>query len=216
MITEFKKFNLITEDPDSFVYNGDHIYLSDDDAMPFFCILENDTTVDEIYFGPTSGYHGDIIIDDKLFNERSYPGRLWFDRKIMAFWVYPDNILFKSIIRKIEKEKDIKIFNNGWKIEVIEKEDGPKRRKEGEDIYMNTGEYDYAKIIPLDDYAGSEDVPEEKQIMHLMNWKEKELARKIGKLHFGTFGSRKTAWDKPHNIKWRQAIYQENKNNDDN
>jgi hypothetical protein len=26
------------------------------------------------------------------------------------------------------------------------------------------------------------------------------------------FGSDKTGWDKPHNIKYKQAIYQENKN----
>jgi hypothetical protein len=216
MITKFNKFNLITEDPDEFEYNGEWISLNDDDAIPFFCILENNTTVDEIYFGENSSCHSDIIFDDKLVNDRSYPGRMWLDRKIMTFWVYPDDVLFKSIIHKIEKELDIKIFNNDWKIEVIEKEDGIKRRKDSEDIYVNSGDFEYAKIIPLDDYAGSEDVPEERQIMHLMNWKEKELARKIGKLHFGSFGSRKTAWDTPHNIKWRQAIYQENKKNDDN
>ena len=53
----------------------------------------------------------------------------------------------------------------------------------------------------------------ELQIQHLMNWQEKELAKKFGKIHFGSFGSRLTAWDQPHNIKWRQKVYQENKKN---
>ena len=39
----------------------------------------------------------------------------------------------------------------------------------------------------------------------MLNWKEKQ------KLNINNFGSSKTAWDKPHNIKYRQAIYQENK-----
>lgn len=212
MITKFNKFNLITENPDNITYNHQHIYMSDDDAMPFFCIVNSDDTeVEEIYFGTNGDYHSDI--DDNYDLEKAYPGRMWLDHKIMAFWVYPNDKLFKSIIHNIEDQQGIQIFNNDWKIEVIEKNGKFKRRKEDEDVYSNTGEYDKAKIIPLDDYAGSEDVPEELQIMHLMNWKEKELAKKLGKIHFGSSGSHKTAWDSSHNIKWRQAIYQENKKN---
>ena len=44
-----------------------------------------------------------------------------------------------------------------------------------------------------------------------MNWKEKALAKKQGELNMKGWGSDKTAWDSPHNIQWRQAIYQEKK-----
>ena len=48
----------------------------------------------------------------------------------------------------------------------------------------------------------------------MMNWKEKELAKKAGALKVGKWGSYKTGWDQPHNIKYRQAIRtSENKNN---
>ena len=48
----------------------------------------------------------------------------------------------------------------------------------------------------------------------MLNWQEKDKLKKEKGVH--GFGSDKTAWDRPHNIKYRRAIYQENKNNYDN
>ena len=45
----------------------------------------------------------------------------------------------------------------------------------------------------------------------MLNWDEKEKLKK--KSGVKGFGSSKTSWDSPMNIKWRQALYQENKNN---
>lgn len=209
MIVNFKKFNLITEDPDTIYYNHKTYNCQDYDAKPFFVnVSDDDQDVEGIYFGESGEYHDSI---EEYSETRAYPGRLWINGKIIAFWVYPNEVLFKKIIRRIEKELGIKIFNNGWMMEIIKKGDTIKRRKDYEDKYINTGEYGHATIVPIEEYAGSEDVPEEQKIFHLMNWKEKELAKKIGKMHFGRFGSVRGSWDQPHNIKWRRAIYQESK-----
>jgi hypothetical protein len=207
MITRFNKYKLITEDPDHiYVDNNKGYNMSDKDAVPFVCIVnKKNTEVEKLYFGEYSTYHDNMNYD--ITGIKAYPGRIWLDSKIIAFWVYPKVKLFKLIINKIEENFDIQIFNNDWKMEVIKNEAGKlKKKKENDDLYINTGGYENAIVIPLDEYTGSEDVPKELQIQHLMNWKEKELARKLGKIHFGVFGSNLTAWDQPYNIRYRQAI----------
>ena len=226
MITKFNKYKLITEDPDSF-YDGDsYIQYGDQDARPFFVdVDQNHTQVEKIYVGDYCSTHGSISY---LGKNKAYAGRLWDDSKIISFWVYPSINLFKQIINALEDKLELKIFNNDWRVEVIKTDEGDIKVKEfrerGDyyDEYFFRGNEDEenfsgdSEIIPVEEYAGSENVPEEKQIQHLMNWKEKELARKLGKIHFGNFGSKLTSWDQPHNIKWRQAMYQENKKNYDN
>lgn len=213
MITKFNQYKLITEDPDYIYINDDESYsLSEDDALPFLCSVNKDETkVKQIYLGSYGDYHSSIN-DELPRNKRAYPGRLWLNGKILSFWVYPNVELFKSIIRSLENELNIKIFNNGWRMEIIRKGGEIKRKKDYEDLYMNTGGYEDAEIIPIEEYVGSEDFPEELRIQHMMNWKEKEEAIKKGELKV-IGGSHKTAWDAPHNIKYRQAIYQEKKKN---
>ena len=46
--------------------------------------------------------------------------------------------------------------------------------------------------------------------MHLKKWQDKEKEKKSGEQKVIGFGSDKTAIDRPHNIKYRQTIYQEN------
>ena len=185
----------------------------------FFVTVNSDhTKVEKLYIGGEGDWHKDLEYDED--EEKMYPGRLWLKGKIMAFWIYPNEVLFADIIKKLEKELRRKIFNNRWRIEVIEKKNKIKRKKykgEDEDYYGTNHEYgqSHYKIIPLDNYIGSENPPEEAKIQHLMNWKEKQLAKKQGKLDTKGWGSDKTAWDSPHNLPWRQAIYQEKKNNDD-
>jgi hypothetical protein len=170
-----------------------------------------------IYFGPNGGGHADMRTQGP---KPSYPGRIWTESKIIAFWVYPNNELFKSIIEKLEDELNLKIFNNGWRIEIQITNGKIKKREvstnndyyindEGyenaNDYYINDEGYENAKLVPIEDYIGSEDVDPNKRELHLMNWKEKEKLKQKGKLARG-FGSDTTAWDSKKPIEWRQAM----------
>ena len=220
MITKFKNY-LITESPDT-IYDeeGHGHYYQSDEAKPFFVEVNSDhTKVEKIFVGKRGSCHGDMR-QNNISKTKAYPGRVFLDSKLMAFWVYPNEKLFISIIEKLEDKLDIEMFDNGWRIEVIKTNNGIKRTEfepQVGDYYFSNGRSSGDKtLIPIEEYAGSENVSKEDQIMHLMNWKEKDEAIKAGKFHFGSFGSFKTGWDQPHNIKYRQAIYQENKNNNDN
>ena len=223
MITEFKKYNLIKESPDKIELvqkNGNIKYIKFDrkDARPFFVIVNDDhTEVDNIFIGKKRDWHSDM---NEYIEEKSYAGRLWTKAKILSFWVYPNEILFVSIIKAIEKRLDIKIFNNGWKIQVIKNDDKIKKRDPNDDDEFNNGDfymgtrYTFNKkneiIIPVEEYIGSEDQSEEDYNIHLKKWQDKEKEKKSGEQKVIGFGSDKTAIDRPHNIKYRQTIYQEN------
>ncbi len=211
--------NLIKESPDRIDCDGIDIRWSKYDAMPFFASVDkNHSKINRIYIGNTNCCHSDIRFSGK---NKAYAGRLWTDVKVMSFWVYPNVKLFKEIIKKLEKKLNIKIFNNNWKIEVLLNDDEIDRVEYKKSIndfdfffrpnFQNNKYGGTNKIIPIEDYLGSEDQPEELLIQHMLNWKEKDKLKKEKGVK--GFGSAKTAWDKPHNIKWRQAIYQENKNN---
>lgn len=99
----------------------------------------------------------------------------------------------------------IKIWNNGWKIEIVLSAD--------DEIVLDTHVRflpDYGnncKIIPIEDYLGSEDTPEEEFKLHLMSSAEKDMLRKSGKdplKYYKSLGK-----EKP--LAYKQAIYQENK-----
>ena len=206
----------IKENPDYVNDKGTPYYNSSDTAIPFyFDVNEDHTKVEKIYIGEPGEYHGDIKNNGWGSHNKVYPGRLWLDGKIMAFWVYPNETLFKSMIRAIEYKLNIKIFNNRWRIE-IQKMFGTIKRREFRpdnysDYYNNDGGYSNAMIVPIEDFAGSEPVPEEEYFQHLKKWQDKEKDKKKGEIKVVGFGSDKTAIDKPHNIKWRQALHQENK-----
>ena len=210
MITKFNKY-LITESPDSIETDGKEYKYTDKQAIPFFfAINDNGTNVEQVYIGRKGTMHCDIDFPSGL--QRAYPGRLWRKSKLISFWVYPDAELFKNMIHSLENKLGIKMFKNGWQIEVIEENGRILKRDYDEDIYMRNPRFRVdSTIISLDYYTGSNDVPEEIKLQHLMNWKEKELAKKSGNINTGNFGSNLTSWDKPHNIKYRQKIYQENK-----
>ena len=232
MITTFQKFKLITESPDKIKFVDDDGWADsynwqDHGTKPFYCIVNSDhTKVERLYVGDFGNTHDEInFINKDHKTERkklvSYPGRVWLREKIMSFWVFPNEKLFVSIIKNLEKRLRRKIFKNGWRIEVVKSDNEIERTKfdpSNDDNLQYYGDHDIGyktEIIPLDDYVGSENPPEEERIMHMMNWREKVLAKKAGKLNIKGWGSDKTAWDSPHNIEFRQKIYQEKKNNDD-
>jgi hypothetical protein len=210
MIIKFDEYTLIKESPDHIDdrFNGKRLDVEDTDAIAFFVDTnEKHTKVEKLYvteFGQFHSYIGPY---------HSYPGRLWKNSKVITFWVYPNPVLFKNIIKKLETQLSIKIFNNEWKVEVVRNKKGDITTRD-----VDAGEYTFSDVqyyhsdfIPIEDYYGSEDFDDEDKLMHLMNWEEKERLKKSGKLPKG-FGSDKTAFDQPKNIKWRQAMYQENKN----
>ena len=223
MITRFKKY-LITESPDE-LRNDNKIYsFSAKDAKAFFINVNSDhTKVEKLFMSAYGKAHGDI----KYWgSNKAYAGRLWVKKKVMAFWIYPNEILFRDIVKKIEEKLNIKIFNNGWKIEIIKTDDVPGQKGgiKRKEFDPNQDNYYYYfgsrhgnwmtkyELIPVEEYAGSEDVPEEEYLMHLKKWQDKEKDKKPGEINVIGFGSDKTAWDRPHNIKYRHTIYQENNN----
>ena len=225
MITKFDKFNLITESPDQLsIKNKKGGYKYDAsyeryDAKPFFVEVNPDhTEVKKLYTGGYKGWHSSIRAP--YFIDKAYAGRLWTKLKVISFWVYPNETLFVKIIKALEEKLKTKIFNNGWQVEIIRTDQGIKRKGMPEpggwnDYYVGSrfDKKQNQELIPIEDYVESEDQPEELRIQHLMNWEEKQKEKK--KTGVKGFGSAKTAWDKPHNIKWRQAIYQEKKNIND-
>lgn len=209
MITKFNKF-LIKESPDHIDdYKGNYLYVTDHDAVGFQCDPNKDhTKVSEFYLTDERGYHS------SMGEYRSYPGRLWKDSKVMTFWVYPNPTLFKDIVKHLEKKLKIKIFNNGWYIEVIKTPEGEIKTKEvkpGEDYSYGSLSFRDAQFVPIEEYIGSEDVDFDQRKMHLMGWAEKQRLKEKGIKLAPGFGSDRTAWDKPRNLAYRQTIYQEKK-----
>lgn len=176
MIKKFKEFKLIKENP-SYIRdeNGKKVCdMDDEDSKPFYCeVNDNHTNVINVYFGDYKDSHFNAGYD---IENPSYPGRLWTKSKIISFWVYPNILLFKSIIKKIENELNIKIFDNDWRIEVVKKEGKIVKTKFSNDIddYYNSDiDFDVEDLVPIEDYTGSQNVPEREKLWHLMNAKEK-------------------------------------------
>ena len=207
MIKKFKEFQLLKENP-SFIRDeqGKRICDMDDyDSKPFYCeVNDTHTLLTKIYFGD---FNSHIESGYKIENP-SYPGRLWTKNKIISFWTYPNIDLFNSIIMGIERELKIKIFNNGWRIEVVKK-DGEIVKTEFTDntnSYYNVDvDFDVEELIPIEHYSGSDDVPEKEKLWHLQNSSEKEKTIKSGNRPEIYGGSYKNSWGTTNDIRWRQA-----------
>lgn len=213
MITKFEKYKLITESPD-IIFIKEEPYVLDvesPDSKPFFCEVNNEhNKVVQVYFGQ-SGYHSDMQFDSPT---GVYYGRLWLNSKIISFWIYPKDDIFVSIIKKMEENLNIKMFNNNWRIEVVKKNDEIVKTKDtpSKSTYSNNNDYNgKTELISIDDYVGSENFSEKEKLWHLMNAKEKQEAIRAGKRQPIIGGSHLTAWDQPMNIRWRQALRQESK-----
>jgi len=224
MITKFNKFNLIKETPDTIHYknkrgNSKSINYYAKDAKPFFVETNSDhTKVIKLFIGFYKSPHMDIRYPYGREDQKKYAGRIWKRRKLISFWIYPNKTLFVDIIKELEKKLKTKIFNNDWKIEIIKTSDQKFKMADPNDKNIDfyfgdryDNKQNQEELIPIEDYIDSEDQPEELRIQHMLNWQEKEKEKK--KNGVKGFGSDKTAWDSPHNIKYRQTIYQENKNN---
>ncbi len=191
MITKFNKFNLITENPDTVYYHNSEYHVDNNDAIGFICDISSDfKDIIKIFTTEPGNYHSNLgsrrLPDGtrETSTNLGYKGRLWSDAKIISFWVYPNPVLFKKIIKLLEEKTELKIFNNGWKVEVVTNDSGDfridKEDDEEEDAmyYSNRRSYDKTDFIPVEEYAGSADVSEEDMATHLLSWKEKEKLKK--------------------------------------
>jgi len=217
MIIKFSDY-LIKESPDTVEVDGfTDLRYFDNDAVAFACKANEDQTELEVLeVGDEGQMHSDSELGDE--NEWSYPGRLWLKSKIITFWVYPNDALFKQIIERLEEKLKIKMFKNDWKVEVIKRKgEVVKREYSEEDIesyyYDERQPHDKSEFISIDNYSGSEDFSDLQKQMHLMGWAEKQRLKEKGIKLAPGFGADRTAWDQPRNLKYRQTIYQEKKKN---
>lgn len=146
-------------------------------------------------------------LPDKFVSRSSYkyPGRMWIKDKIISFWKYPENLKkLKQLITDLEKTRKVKIWNNGWKIEVPGQQ---KKTKETE-------------LIPVEYFGHKKDYYQAKwdkktyEKQHILSPSEKDPDRKIWQ---------KFIKNKPKNMstaeyKWLKSKYRytENINNNNN
>lgn len=163
---------------DSRVYYKALGYMSDD-ALSFG--YNNESIMKVTKIGSRSS-HFDIGKRKNL----TYSGRLWYDRKIITFWDYPeDNDKLIKIMKDIEDaylkkyDKKLYIINNinDWFIEI-----GYDNKTK--DIFNKS------IIIPIIEYKRTKGwTKEQKAKAHVANWKEKEKLKKQGFYNIKNFGS---------------------------
>ena len=181
--------NLIKENPDGVGYyvKNKHLGWSQPDAHPF------GFHKNKAYIGESGDTHGQISDETGGYFSRDslkYPGRLWYKDKVITFWEFPPRNKMKFLISQLEKAAkkqqnlNLKIWNNDWKIEVIDK---------GGDIYdpkdKTWGWDDSSELsiifIPLEKYQGSH-----KQVGKELSHKKSPLLKKKKEVPKG-LGSRK-------------------------
>jgi len=165
---------------------------------------------DIMYVGSIRSTHIDLYknarIKDNLAEIRNgrgkYAGRLFVSPKIISFWDFPETYeIFKQLLKDIEEETSIR-FDNTWKVEI------PLYYQKDPDGYGGWGSWyprqSSQKFININDYDGGFARSEQEMRQeHVMTPIEKERLKNKNNIARG-FGSDKTAWDSPHNIKTRQ------------
>ena len=90
-----------------------------------------------------------------------YPGRIWKKSKVISFWTYPPRNEMGEVIKLLEKEMKIKIWNNSWLLEIVIGKGGkyidPKLvgGEEGYPQWYNNE--NTTALIPITDYIGSKE-----------------------------------------------------------
>jgi hypothetical protein len=150
----------------------------------------------------------DVVAVADVITYFDYAGRIWVEDKIMSFWQYPETKeKLKEIINYInELSTDFKIDNN-WKIEVYTGDMNDLKQgkwlfniKQDKDENVTSNN---SKIIPIEQYKGSEDPPEQELIIHTLNWREREILKNQGKINMRGWGSDKKAKSNP--LWWEQT-----------
>jgi hypothetical protein len=100
----FESVDVITINHKQFFYYSENVY-------PFFW---KDNPM-EVHIGQESSVHG----GNKSYRVTEYnEGRMFVTPKILTFYIYPDKGNWKEFIDELEKEANLKIWNNDWKIEI--------------------------------------------------------------------------------------------------
>lgn len=118
-------------------------------------------------------------------NELTFPGRLWFDKKLISFYEYPPSEQLPKVLEDIKEtiydEQNIVInWTDEWLIEIYKPafDDG----EYWDDFEDNPDDYwDETELVPLTEFVGSEDVDMNNIPPHLMSPLEKtEYLKKHG------------------------------------
>lgn len=187
---DYMKIKKITESPDHVFYRN--LKWTDESAYPFFAFYDAGVVYVEV--GESGNSHDTL---DSHENNRGYSGRMWFDKKIISFWSYPDQDVFKKIIDELEYILNKKLWNKNWKIECVIYNNNTTMDKVPR--WKNVEGTSEVKIIPIEKYFKGIEFPEEEKAMHLMSWKEKAKLKPKG------FGSDK--YSDSNNIQKRQMKY---------
>jgi len=126
----------------------------------------DDITHGEKEGGPNdSPTYREILPPYGVFWKKVYPGRLYFEPKVLTFWVYPSAEELKTIVRIMEKKLNMSFRD--WRIEIYE--EGVE--KKGNQRYLNNYNRNSEKIffIPISEYIGSEDPSDEERQQHLLS-----------------------------------------------
>ena len=93
-------------------------------------------------------------------------GRIWENEKLLAFWYYPDPELFQDIIDQLSVFLHKKMWDNDWRIKVYKNENSEIVIG---DWYENSDKFtdSVEELIPIEEYIGSEDAPDEELLAHL-------------------------------------------------
>lgn len=190
--------NILKENPDTvknlqgLSTDTSALEYSDLDAYPF------GFWKGKAYFGRAHTTHhaiGDRYWNLGLINRTEYikfpkdrrgmknSGRLWTRNKVISFWDYPNKSQLKSVISKLEKASKLKMWNSGWKIEVVDV-GGKLYEPEGKGEWHSWKDLP-TKLVPLEKYVGSQ-----KQIGKETSHQKSPLAKKSKEVPIGV-GSRK-------------------------
>jgi len=182
----------INESPDNIGASEYNVYTPGAYAFEVICNIETFEIID-VLINEKEGYHHEMPKDPHSMT-KIYPGRIFTEQKILTFWTYPIEEELKTIIKIIEKKKNLKIFNNGWEIEIYEE---GVINKGSKTYFNNYDELARSYLLPIEDFIGSSKIPEKNRIDHLSRNKRPYIKG---------WGSDKTAWDFKNNIKTRQAM----------
>jgi len=190
----------ISENPD-IVYDEDGKEIakfSTTGAMPFGYFYN------KMFVGNQGEVHGHMHKKSEAYNNyfinfgRNYgvdrgsfdfPGRMWTKHKIISFWRYPVKSKIKNLVKDIEKESGVKIWGNGWKVEVY-----PGKKQ------INNSDNIGSILVPLEKYNGSK-LPPGGDVDHAkspMLKKKKQVPKCVGSKKTPKGGSKNEPTVKTH------------------
>jgi len=142
--------DILKEDPDTIHLPTKNVNYRDKQTVPFAVLINGDII---------SGHYGEghMQLTDRIgidYSDMVLKGRIWTKVKIVNFWKYPEQSKLKKIIKDVEKQTNLKVWNNKYKIEVNADDDGHIDLKKivGKNTYALP---EHSVFIPLEDYSGS-------------------------------------------------------------